>query len=409
MLLNRVFREFVELGASSDGRSVEPPRTSLRGTGALCGYRERRVMRFQVLDIIFNPPHPVTGEEVAPSDRLNRVVELAVLAEELGIDSFSVGERHAGPVLSSAPTVVLGAIAQATDRILLSTGVTVLSLLDPIRVAEDFGTIDQLSRGRLEIVIGKGNEVLQYPLLGLDIAKQYEYLTENYELLKLLISEENVKWVGTHRPSLEDATTLPRPYDGPFRIWHGSATSFQAVELAAKWGDPIVTANAFQPRENYKVLIDHYREQYLAYGHDPSKAYVGSGSGGLFLADTTEQAIEEFRPIYEGAVAQADKRKHDPKAVGKSTSFRTIEEAVDRGPALVGSSERVAEKIIDYHQSYGHDFQSVSVNHVLDFEHQKDTLRRFAEEVIPLVKAELSTTLWTSADKDRAKGFTAVD
>ncbi|MDJ0113940.1 LLM class flavin-dependent oxidoreductase, partial [Rhodococcus erythropolis] len=102
------------------------------------------------------------------------------------------------PVLSSAPTVVLGAIAQATDRILLSTGVTVLSLLDPIRVAEDFGTIDQLSRGRLEIVIGKGNEVLQYPLLGLDIAKQYEYLTENYELLKLLISEENVKWVGTH-------------------------------------------------------------------------------------------------------------------------------------------------------------------------------------------------------------------
>ena len=94
------------------------------------------------------------------------------------------------------------------------------------------------ARGRLEIVIGKGNEVLQYPLLGLDIAKQYEYLTENYELLKLLISEENVKWVGTHRPSLEDATTLPRPFDGPFRIWHGSATSFEAVELAAKWGRP---------------------------------------------------------------------------------------------------------------------------------------------------------------------------
>ena len=84
---------------------------------------------------------------------------------------------------------------------------------------------------------------------------------------------------------------------------------------------------------------------------------------------------KEFRPIYEGAVAQADKRKHDPKAVGKSTSFRTIEEAVDRGPALVGSSERVAEKILDYHESYGHDFQSVSVNHVLDFEQQKDTLR----------------------------------
>lgn len=364
-------------------------------------------MRFQILDIIFNPPHPVTGAVVHPSDRLNRVVEIASLAEEQGFDSYSVGERHAGDVLSSSPTVVLGAIAQATSRILLSTGVSVVSVLDPIRVAEDFSTIDQLSRGRLEVVIGKGNEALQYPLFGLDISKQYEYLTENYELLRRLIREEHVDWTGEHRHSLTDATTLPRPFDGPFRIWHGSATSVEAVDLAAKWGDPIVTANALQPRENYKILIDRYREQYRAHGHDPEKAYVGSGSGGLFLADTTEKAIEEFRPIYEGIVAQQDKRKHDPAAKGKVTSFRTIEDAVERGPALVGSPERVAEKILDYHQSYGHDFQSVSINHVLDFERQKDTVRRFAEDVIPLVKAEVSTSLWGPEDKERAKGFTA--
>ncbi|MDF2807388.1 MAG: class flavin-dependent oxidoreductase, partial [Cellulosimicrobium sp.] len=194
-------------------------------------------MRFQVLDIVFNPPHPVTGEAVAPSDRLNRVVKTAVLAEELGFDSFAVGERHAGEVLSSAPTVILGAVAARTSRILLSTGVTVLSLLDPIRVAEDLATVDQLSRGRLEIVIGKGTEVLQYPLLGLDIDKQYEYLQENYELLRLLLSEEDVSWSGRHRHALEHATTLPRPFAGPFRIWHGSATSQFAVELAARYGD----------------------------------------------------------------------------------------------------------------------------------------------------------------------------
>ncbi|WP_138998185.1 LLM class flavin-dependent oxidoreductase [Rhodococcus zopfii] len=366
-------------------------------------------MRFQILDIIFNPPHPVTGRIVSPADRLERVVETAVLAEQLGIDSYSVGERHAGEVLSSSPTVVLGAIAQATDRILLSTGVTVLSVLDPVRVAEDLCTVDQLSRGRLEIVIGKGNEVLQYPLFGLDIGKQYDYLTENYELLRTLLREEHVDWAGAHRPVLTDVTTLPRPFSGPFRIWHGSATSASAVDLAAKWGDPIVTANALQPRENYKVLIDRYREQYAAHGHDPAKAYVGSGSGGLFLADTTEQAIEDYRPIYEGIVRQADQRKHDPAAVGKVTSFRTIEDAVERGPALVGSPERVAEKILDYHESFGHVLQSVSINHVLDFERQKDTLRRFAEEVIPLVRAELPpTTLWSEADADRAKGFTAA-
>jgi len=362
-------------------------------------------VRFQVLDIVFNPPHPVTGEAVAPADRLNRVVETAVLAEELGFDSFAVGERHAGQVLSSAPTVILGAIATRTSRILLSTGVTVLSLLDPIRVAEDLATVDQLSRGRLEIVIGKGNEVLQYPLLGLDIAKQYEYLQENYELLRLLLSEEDVTWTGRHRYALENATTLPRPFAGPFRIWHGSATSEFAVDLAARYGDPIVSANALQPRENYQVLIDRYRERYAENGHDPAYGFVGSGSGGLFLADTTEEAVEQYRPIYEGQVAAAAQRGYGPDAVGKAPSFRTIEDAVERGPALVGSPERVAEKILDYHASFGHDLQSVSVNHLVPPAQQEDVLRRFAEEVIPVVRAEVKTDLWGPADARRAAGL----
>ncbi|GEA84309.1 LLM class flavin-dependent oxidoreductase [Cellulomonas gelida] len=364
-------------------------------------------MRFQVLDIVFNPPHPVTGEAIPPSDRLNRVVETAVLAEELGFDSFAVGERHAGEVLSSAPTVILGAIAARTERILLSTGVTVLSLLDPIRVAEDLATVDQLSRGRLEIVIGKGNEVLQYPLLGLDLGKQYEYLQENYELLRLLLSEEDVTWQGVHRHRLEDATTLPRPFSGPFRIWHGSATSQFAVDLAARHGDPIVSANALQPRERYRALIDRYREQYEAHGHDPAYAFVGSGSGGLYLADTTEQAVEQFRPIFEGQLAAQRRRGYGPQHVGVGSSFTTVEEAVERGPALVGSPERVVEKILDYHRTYQHDLQSVSVNHLLPPDHQADVLRRFAEEVVPAVRAEVTTTLWSESDERRAAGFTA--
>lgn len=366
-------------------------------------------MRFQLLDIVFNPPHPVTGKLIPAADRLASVVETAVLAEQLGIDSFAVGERHAGEVLSSSPTMLLGALAVSTSTILLSTGVTVLSLLDPVRVAEDYATVDQLSRGRLEIVIGKGNEALQYPLLGLDITRQYEYLEENYELLRLLLSEEQVDWVGRHRPDLSGATTVPRPFRGPFRIWHGSATSQFAVDLAARHGDPIVSANALQPRESYQVLIDRYREQYAAHGHDPAYAFVGSGSGGLFLADTTEQAIEQYRPFYEGAVAQQDLRTHAPGSVGKVTSFRTIEEAVERGPALVGSPERVAEKILDYHASYRHDLQSVSINHTLEPEHQRDVLRRFAEEVVPVVKAEVKTDLWGPADGRRPAGFTAAD
>ena len=182
-------------------------------------------MRFQVLDIVPHAPHPVTGEIVSVHERLERVVETAVLAERLGFDSYAVGERHAGDFVSSAPTVLLGALAQATDRILLSTGVTVLSLLDPVRAAEDFATIDQLSGGRVEIVIGKGNEDKHFPLFGLDPARQYEYLEENYELLRRLLREEHVTWQGTHHTPLDDVTTIPRPFAGPFRVWHGSATS----------------------------------------------------------------------------------------------------------------------------------------------------------------------------------------
>lgn len=364
-------------------------------------------MRFQVLDIVPHAPHPVTGEIISVHERLERVVENAVLAEELGFDSYAVGERHAGEFVSSAPTVLLGALANATERILLSTGVTVLSLLDPVRVAEDYATVDQLSGGRLEIVIGKGNEDKHFPLFGLDIAHQYDYLTENYELLRRLLREEDVSWQGTHHCDLHGATTYPRPFDGPFRIWHGSATSTAAVDLAAKWGDPIFSANALQPRENYLVLIERYREQLVANGHDPSVGYVGAGSGGLFLADSDAEAVRQYRPIYEGFAAKMRARHAGDNRPGKVTSFATIEEAVAHGPALVGTPERVAAKILDYHKAYRHDVQSVSVLPSLPYAQQHEVLTRFAEEVVPLVRREVSTTLWGPDDPARASGFTA--
>ncbi|WP_020169784.1 LLM class flavin-dependent oxidoreductase [Gordonia polyisoprenivorans] len=366
-------------------------------------------MRFQVLDIVPHTPHPVTGELLSSHTRLARVVENAVLAEQLGIDSYAVGERHAGEFLSSSPTVLLGALAAATDRILLSTGVTVLSLLDPVRVAEDYATIDQLSGGRLEIVIGKGNEDKHFPMFGRRLEHQYDYLSENYALLRRLLREENVTWRGQHHAPLDRVSTVPRPFSGPFRIWHGSATSTVAVDLAARYGDPIVTANALQPRENYQVLIDRYREKYAEYGHDPARAYVGSGSGGLFLAATSDDAIAEYRPVYEGIAARNREKFAGETRIGKVNMFATITDAVDRGPALVGSSQRVAEKIIDYHRSYHHDLQSISINPVLPYERQREVLTQFAEEVIPLVRRELSTTLWSTDDPGRAAGFTAGD
>ncbi|WP_314323425.1 LLM class flavin-dependent oxidoreductase [Paenarthrobacter ilicis] len=351
-------------------------------------------MKFQVLDIIPHLKHPVTGEIVSTADRLNQVVETARRAEELGFDSFSVGERHAGEFVSSSPTTVLAAIAAVTSRIRLQSGVTVLSVLDPVRVAEDYATIDQLSRGRLELVIGKGNEILQYPLFGLSLDDQWDLLAEKYALLRTLWRKESVTWSGRFRPALtETTTTTPRPFAGSPRIWHGSATTLTSAALAAKWGDPLFTANAIQPRENYKVLIDHYREEYERHGHDPRHQYLGSGSGagGVFIADTTQEAIRQYGPVYEGLTAGRN-------VPGNNSPFRDIEHAVAEGPALVGSPEQVIDKILSYHSLYGHDLQSISLPTTLPFEQQLDILERFALEVIPAVRAAAPTTLWEAVD-----------
>lgn len=366
-------------------------------------------MRFRVQDIVPYLPVDARGNPISPTERLDRVIRTAALAEELGYDSFAVGERHFGDFLSSAPTVLLGALAQATDRILLSTGVTVLSLLDPVRVAEDYATVDLLSAGRLELVIGKGNEVEHFPIFGLQIEHQYGYYTENFELLRRVLSEEGVTWSGTYRSPLHDLTTLPRPYDGAFRIWHGSASSPDSVDLAARWGDPVFSSHSLQPTQNYRKLLEHYRERWELYGRDPAAAWVGAGSGGLFLAATDDEAIEAYRPAYEVAAARARVRDHGPNTLGKVSSFATLTEAVAVGTTLVGSSQSVAEKIIRFHEQLGHDVQAISVSHLIPFDEQADVLRQFAEEVVPLVNAELGTDLWGERDSDRARGFTAPD
>jgi alkanesulfonate monooxygenase SsuD/methylene tetrahydromethanopterin reductase-like flavin-dependent oxidoreductase (luciferase family) len=289
-------------------------------------------VKFQVLDIIPHLKNPLTGEIVSTADRVNQVVATARRAEELGFDSFSVGERHAGEFISSSPTTVLAGIAAVTDRIRLQSGVTVLAVLDPVRVAEDYATIDQLSRGRLELVIGKGNEVLQYPLFGLDLADQWDLLAENYGLLRRLWREEDVTWSGRFRaPLTEPTASTPRPFAGPPRIWHGSATTLTSAALAARWGDPLFTANAIQPRENYHVLVQHYREEYERHGHDPKQQYLGSGSGagGVFIADTTQEAIRQFGPVYEALTANRN-------VPGNNSPFRDIQHAVAEGPGPGG-------------------------------------------------------------------------
>ncbi|MFC0849285.1 LLM class flavin-dependent oxidoreductase [Streptomyces noboritoensis] len=351
-------------------------------------------MRFQVLSLVGHAPHPLTGELPSAADRLEEVLSVGEAAERLGFDAYAVGERHAGAFLSSSPTVLLAALAARTTRIRLLTGVTVVAILDPVRVAEDFATLDQISRGRIELVVGKGAEAGHFDLFGLDEARQWDLQKEKYELLRRLWSEEGVDWEGEFRPPLRGVTTVPRPYAGVPRIWHGSATSLNSPELAAKHGDPLFTANAIQPREAYAKLIAHYREKFEEYGHDPAQAYVAAGSGGLLIADTDEEAIARYRDVYEARVRQTFKPHLEGKP-GYNTPFKTIEDAIENGPQLIGSPQRIIDKILGYHEVYRHDLQSVSVDGFgLSTAEQVDTLQRFAEEIAPVVRKEAPTRLW---------------
>ncbi|PBC64908.1 luciferase [Streptomyces sp. Tue6028] len=351
-------------------------------------------MKFQVLTIIGHSPHPLSGDLPSPADRLAQVVDVGTAAERLGYDAFAVGERHAGAFLSSAPTVVLGALAARTHRIRLLTGVTVVAILDPVRVAEDYATLDQLSRGRIELVVGKGAEAGHFDLFGLAEERQWDLQKEKYELLRRLWSEENVDWEGEFRAPLKNVTTVPRPYAGPPRVWHGSATSLNSPELAAQHGDPLFTANAIQPRAAYARLIDHYRERFEAHGHDPARAHVAAGSGGLLIADTHEQAVARYKDLYEARVRQSF-RPHLEGRAGYNTPFRTIEDAIADGPQLIGSPQQIIDKILGYHAVYRHDLQSITVDAFgQSTAEQVETLDRFAREIAPVVRREAPSTLW---------------
>lgn len=291
-------------------------------------------MKFSVLSLIGHAPHPLTGALPSAAERFHEVIGTGVAAERLGFDGYAIGERHAGPFLSSSPGVVLGALAARTSTIRLLTGVTVVAILDPVRVAEEFATLDQIARGRLELVVGKGAEAGHFSLFGLDEERQWDLQKEKYELLRRLWTEEGVDWEGEFRPALKNVTTVPRPYAGPPRVWHGSATSLNSPELAAEHGDPLFTANAIQPREAYARLIAHYRERFEAYGHDPADARVAAGSGGLLIADTPHKAVARYKELYEAKVAQSFKPHLEGRA-GYNTPFARSR---TRWPADLSSS-----------------------------------------------------------------------
>ncbi|MET0326284.1 MAG: LLM class flavin-dependent oxidoreductase, partial [Ilumatobacteraceae bacterium] len=303
-------------------------------------------MKFIGISLIHHTPNPLTGRLSSTTERFQEVVGNGVLLEELGYDGYGIGERHHRPFISTSPPVVLSHIAARTSEIRLFSAVTLLSILDPVRVAEDYATVDHLSNGRLEVIIGKGNGPEQAELFGLPREQQWATTSENYRLLRKLWDTDAVTWSGPRRPDLVEAVTLPRPLQQPLRVWHGSATSHESVELAAEFGDPLFSANVTNPIEPYAELVDFYRERWSHHGHDPSALYLGAGAAAMYVTPRSQDAVDTYRPIFEARAAMG-------RSFGVEPVFTSVQDFVERSSALIGSPQQVVDKVQRYHDRLG--------------------------------------------------------
>ncbi|MET7387633.1 LLM class flavin-dependent oxidoreductase [Streptomyces sp. NPDC005385] len=340
-------------------------------------------MKFLAITLIVHAPHPVTGVRKPTNDRFREVIDNALLAEELGFDGFGVGERHERPFISSSPPVVLSHIAALTSRIRLFTAVTTLSLLDPVRAYEDYATLDHLSGGRLELIVGKGNGAAQRELFKITTDDQWDRNAESYEVFRRIWRQDKVTAATRFRPELQDAEVWPRPLQQPVRVWHGSATSKESVDLAARYGDPLFSANVTNPIEPYAELIRHYRERWVHYGHDPAAIAVGAGTAGFYAARTSQEALAVYRPVFEGNLAFQ-------RGLGLEPVFPTLEDYVERSSALIGSPQQIIEKVHRYHEQFGHSVLHLHADAggLTDRQHRA-ALELFQSDVAPVLRREI--------------------
>jgi len=345
-------------------------------------------MRFLLITLIVHAPDPLTGRQKSTTERFREVTGNAVLAEELGFDGFGVGERHERPFISSAPPVVLSHVAALTSRIRLFTAVTTLSLLDPVRAYEDYATLDHLSGGRLELIIGKGNGSAQRGLFAVTPQDQWDRNAESYQIFRQIWENPAVTAAPRFRPALHEAEVWPRPLQQPIRIWHGSATSRESVDLAARYGDPLFSANVTNPVQPYAELVRYYRERWAHYGHGPAHLVVGAGTAGYYAARDSQQALAVYRPIWEAQRAFQQR-------LGLPRVFTSFDDFVARSSALIGSPQQVIDKVQRYHQELGHSVMHLHADAggLTEAQH-RESLELFQSDIAPVLRRDIPGPAW---------------
>jgi probable LLM family oxidoreductase len=236
---------------------------------------------------------PATGLTLSPVDRMQHLLEEIELADQVGLDVFGIGEHHRAEFLDSAPAVILAAAAARTKDIRLTSAVTVLSAADPVRVFQEFATLDLISHGRAEIVAGRGSFVESYPLFGLRLEDYDELFAEKLDLLLAIRENTHVKWSGKHRAPLTGQAVYPRPLQDPLPIWVGVGGTPTSFVRAGMLGLPLMVAIIGGEPKRFRPLVDAYREAGRRAGHPAETLSVGLHSIG-FLADTTQQLPTTF-------------------------------------------------------------------------------------------------------------------
>lgn len=288
------------------------------------------------------------GQLIPREQRIANLVEEAVLADQLGLDAFGIGEHHREDYLASAPTMLLAAIAARTSRIKLSTAVTVLSSEEPVRVFQQFATLDLLSHGRAEIIAGRGSFIESFPLFGYDLQDYDALFSEKLGLLLELVTKERVTWQGRFRAPLQDQVVYPRPLQEKLPLWIAVGGTPQSVVRAATLGLPMALAIIGGSPERFVPYTDLYREAWTKAGHDPAKMQLSINSHG-FIADTTAQAAEIAWHPYALQMGKIGRERGWPPP----TKHQFDAERSPKGAVLIGDPQAVIDKILWEHELFG--------------------------------------------------------
>jgi probable LLM family oxidoreductase len=307
-------------------------------------------MELGIYTFVEATPDPQTGLRIAPAERIANLMEEIRLADELGLDVFGIGEHHRADYVVSSPAVVLAAAAAVTRRIRLTSAVTVLSSDDPVRVFQDFATLDLLSNGRAEIMAGRGSFIESFPLFGYDLADYDDLFAEKLELLLALRDNERVTWSGRHRPALHDQPVYPRPVQTPLPVWIAVGGTPQSVVRAAALGLPLAVAIIGGTPDRFRGLVALYREALTRAGRDPAAYPVAINSHG-FVADDDRRAADIWYPAYADTMNRIGRERGWPPT-GRAQYEAQIG---PRGALLVGSPQAVIDKILYEHELFRHD------------------------------------------------------